>query len=434
VSSTGTYAPAGAITAPTTNLFVAVVILVLFVLSAAVSAARKDIGQGFDEVAHTSYVAHIQATGDAWPVLERMRLLDPQTFQFSGAANYLNHPPFFYALLAALGPKLEGQPRMLIVDRLIDVAIAGVGFAVLLGLGLAARLTRAEFYAYAVPLACIPVLAPIAGAVNNDDLAFLGGAIAILGAWQRVASGGDRWLALALVGVIVAGWTKLTGLLLTAALVGCVIAYLNYRGRMSISWTIAAAVAFAIAAMPYLVYVWQYGSPTPQTPAQIALIADGARAAGWSDLPRHSFFGYVVYFIGAFVADWMPALVARGAFNNTMLVIPVAAIGCALGGVALSLRRFWLRKETPLDVLVLTGAVAIGATFVIHVTYSYGRYAATGWLMDAYPRYYLPLIAIVPLACLSLLAGVASPRGRGALLAFLVAGPIVFRLFGAPLG
>ena len=101
MSSTGAYAPgpapSGALTTPaTTNLFAAVVILVLFVLAAVVSAGRKDVTQGFDEVAHASYVAHIQASGQPWPALEPMRLLDPNTFQFTGTANYLNHPPPFY--------------------------------------------------------------------------------------------------------------------------------------------------------------------------------------------------------------------------------------------------------------------------------------------------------------------------------------------------
>jgi hypothetical protein len=70
----------------------------------------------------------------------------------------------------------------------------------------------------------------------------------------------------------------------------------------------------------------------------------------------------------------------------------------------------------------------------VHVTYSYQRHVATGWLMDAYPRYYLPLAAIVPLAGLSLVAAVAQPRARAVLLAFLIAGPVLFRLLGAPLG
>ena len=435
VSSTPAYAPPGALTAPaTTNFFVAAVILGLFVLSAGLSAERKGITAGFDEVAHASYVAHIQHSGDAWPDLNSMRLIDPQSFQFTGDANYLNHPPPFYDLLAVLGPRLEGRPQALLAHRLIDIAIASLGFAALLGLGLIARFPRHEFYAFAVPLACIPVLVPIAGAVNDDNLAFLGGAVATLGAWQLVATDRAGWLVVALFGLIAASWAKLTGLLLIGAMLGAVIAYLLWRQRLSWSALMPIALAFALAAAPYIIYAVQYGSPTPQTPAQIALLQDGARTAGWADLPRKSFPAYIVYFVIAFVADWMPTLGDRNVLQYSMLAIPVAALGCALTGIALSLRRLWRRQDTALDVVVIAGTIALVATFAIHVTYSYGRHLATGWLMDAYPRYYLPLAAIVPLAGLSLLAAVEAPRWRAALLAFLIAGPAIFRVFGAPLG
>jgi hypothetical protein len=435
VSSTPAYATPGALTAPaTTNFFVAAVILGLFVLSAALSAERKGITAGFDEVAHAAYVAHIQHTGEAWPDLKAMRLIDPQTFQFTATANYLNHPPPFYDLLAALGPRLEDRPQALLAHRLIDIAIASLGFAALLGLGLAARFPRHEFYAFAVPLACIPVLVPIAGAINNDNLAFLGGAVAMLGAWQLVATDRAGWLVVALLGLIAASWAKLTGFLLTGAMLGAVIAYLLWRRRLRWSLLLPIALAFALAAAPYIIYTVQYGSPTPQTPAQIALLEDGARTAGWADLPRKSFPAYLVYFVIAFVSDWMPALGERNALQYSMLAIPVTALGCALAGIALSLHRLWRRQDTALDVVVIAGTMALLATFAIHVTYSYGRHVATGWLMDAYPRYYLPLAAIVPLAGLSLLAAVEAPRWRAALLAVLIAGPAIFRVFGAPLG
>src|SRR6202050_134113 len=236
VSSTPAYATPGALTAPaTTNFFVAAVILGLFVLSAGLSAERKASSAGCDEVAHASYVAHIQHSGDAWPDLKAMRLLDPQSFQFTGTANYLNHPPLFYDLLAGWGPQLEGRPQALLAHRLIDIAVASLGFAALLGLGIAARFPRHEFYAFAVPLACIPVLVPIAGSINNDNLAFLGGAVATLGAWQLVATDRVGWLVVALLGMVAASWAKLTGLLLTGAMLGAVIVYLLWRQRLSLS-------------------------------------------------------------------------------------------------------------------------------------------------------------------------------------------------------
>ncbi len=83
---------------------------------------------------------------------------------------------------------------------------------------------------------------------------------------------------------------------------------------------------------------------------------------------------------------------------------------------------------------MVAGTLALALTFALHVRHSYADHLATGWLMEAYPRYYLPLVAIVPLAGLSLAGAVRSPRWRAGLLAFLIAGPIVFRLLGAPLG
>lgn len=434
MSSSETAAPRMLAAPAAGNFVAAVVILALLAIAALLSAERKDVTAGFDEVAHVSYVAHVQQTRDVWPALQRMRLIDPQTFQFTDRANYLNHPAPFYVLLAALGPRLEGRPGALIVYRLIDIGFAAIGFAALLALGMAARLPRNEFYAYAVPLACIPVLAPLAGAVNNDNLAFMGGAIALLGIWQFVATERDGWFALALIGVIAASWAKLTGLLLASGFLGAVIVYLIQQNRLSFKSFLAAAFAVAIAATPYVVFIWQYGSPTPETPAQLALLQDGARQAGWADLPRQSFPDYFGYFLLAFLADWMPTLTPRSALNYATLVIPVAALVCAGAGIVLSLRRVLRGTETTVDVIVVCGASAIAATFAVHVVYSYGRYFATGWLMDAYPRYYLPLIAVVPLAALSLVAAIEEPRRRSVLLGFLIAGPIVFRLLGAPLG
>jgi hypothetical protein len=426
------------------NVVAAAIILGLFVLAAIFGAERKDITRGFDEVAHVSYVAHLQHSGDFWPAFNTMRLIDPRTFQFTDKPNYLNHPPMFYALLAALGPGLVGRPQALLLDRLIDVAMVTFGLAALIWLGLAARLPRTEFYAYALPIACIPVLAPLAGAVNNDDLAFLGGALATLGVWQSAESGyavgpagstrAAPWLALALIGMILAGWAKLTGLVLTAGMVGSLFAYLLWRRRLPWSSLAWAATAFAVAAAPYVVYLIQYGSPVPDIPAQIAMLQHDAQAVGWAGLPRKPFPAYLGYFVVAFVAEWMPALGARSIVNYAMLAIPVAAVICGALGAALSARRLWRREETALDLAVTAGTLSLAATLAIHIRYSYLHYLVTGWLLEAYPRYYLPLAAIVPLAGLSLAAAVQSPSRRSALLAFLIGGPIVFRLFGAPLG
>jgi hypothetical protein len=63
---------------------VCAIVLLLFIAAAALSAMRKDVTQGFDEVAHASYVAHLQHTGETWPAFAEMRMLDPSSFRFTG--------------------------------------------------------------------------------------------------------------------------------------------------------------------------------------------------------------------------------------------------------------------------------------------------------------------------------------------------------------
>jgi hypothetical protein len=434
-SANSTYAAASELQASATaNPLVAAMILVLFVLSSIVSAERKDVTRGFDEVAHVSYVAHIQHAGSAWPALQSIRMLDPKDFHFTDEADYMAHPPIFYDLLAALGPRLEGHPGAVVTHRLIDVALAAIGLAAFLGLGLAAHFPRYEFYAYAVPIACIPVLVPVAGAVSNDNLALLGGGFATLGAWKLVATGRKGWLAVALAGAVAAGWAKLTGLILVGGMVGAVVAYMLWRKRMRWSWALAAAFALTLAAAPYIFYIIHYGGAVPTTPGFLAFVHNELRDLGWGRLPRRSFPSYFVWYVGQFFASWMPTLAERNLFQYAMLAIPLTALVCAAAGLALSLRRMWRRQETALDVIVICGALVFPVNFALQIGYTYHFYALTGWLSGPYLRFYTALAAIVPLAGLSLVAAIHSPRWRGALLGFLIAGPIVFIIFGAPLG
>jgi hypothetical protein len=213
-----------------------------------------------------------------------------------------------------------------------------------------------------------------------------------------------------------------------------VIIYLLWRQRLRARWLLPAALAFMLALAPYAVFFAQYGSPTPDTPALMTMLRDGARAAGWADAERLSFPAYVIHFISDFITGWMPTLAPRTALNYAALALPIAAMLCAIAGFAVSIRRLLRREETALDVVVVAGMLANAATLACHIVFSYGHHLSTGWMMEAYPRYYLPMIAVIPLAALSLLAAVHHPRWRAALLGLLIAGPILFRIVGAPLG
>ena len=86
------------------------------------------------------------------------------------------------------------------------------------------------------------------------------------------------------------------------------------------------------------------------------------------------------------------------------------------------------------NVVIAAGAFAFAGTFIIHGIFGYRLHAEFGWLTSAYPRYYLPLAALLPLAGVGLLGAIERPAARAILLVFLIVGPLVFRLLAEPFG
>jgi hypothetical protein len=416
------------------SLVASAVIILLFILSATGSAIRKPVTQGFDEVAHVSYVAYLQAEHPAWPQLERMKLIDPVSFEFTTQANYLNHLPFYYGLIAVLGPRIEGHPSALIYLRLLNVAIGAIGLIGLLALGARMRLTDMEFYAFAVMTAATPVLAPLAGSVNNDNLGFAGGAFTLLGAYSYVASQKRAWLIVACGGMVVASASKLTGLMLCGGLLAALTAFMALKRTSNKTDIAIVAASLVVAAAPYVAFILQYGNPAPNTPAQLELLRSGANTAGWATAPRMGAFGYSLMFLKSFLFEWMPSLQPRNDLQLALLALPGAELVMAAAGTMLCFRSLVADRGGSSAPIVAAGMLATLATLAIHVAFSYQRHLQTGWMMDAYPRYYLPVLALVPMAALAFTSAVPSPQHRTMLLAFLIAAPLVFGLLGAPIG
>ena len=414
------------------NTRAAVIIVLALIIASAVSAYRRPVTTGFDELAHASYIAQLQRDGTFWPKLESLRLLDPKTFAFTADASYLNHPPLYYHLLAWAGPRLEGRPDNLFVHRLINILIVALGLTALFAFALRLPLTRLEFYALMLPLALIPVLPQLAGSINNDNLAFAGGAAALLGAWSFLQTTDRRWLLCAAAGVLIASAAKITGLMLAGGMLGAVMLVALWQRRATAANFTFSLLAIAVSTVPYIALMLEYGSPAPNTAAQLALLKDGSAAAKWTDAPRFGVFGYAGFFLATFIADWMPALEQRSVLNLAALALPVGAVLLALAGFVQSLQRLVRRQAAALDVIIVAGMLAIVATLLIHAGFSYRRHLDTGWMMDAYPRYYLPLIAIIPMACFSFANSFTQDKPRAAMLLFLIVAPFVFGVLGRP--
>jgi hypothetical protein len=423
------------VTLRTRGLLVAsVIIVLLFIFGAAGSALRKPITQGFDEIAHISYVAYLQTTRPSWPHLEQMRMIDPDTFEFTSEENYLNHPPIYYWLIAALGPEIRAHPSTLIFLRLLNVAIGALGVIGLLALAARMKLRHLEFYAFAAMTVATPVLAPLAGSVNNDNLAFAGGVFTTLGAYAYVASHRRSWLIISCCGMLVASITKLTALLLLSGFLAVLLVLMAMKQTTNRIDAAIVVVTLIAAAMPYIVFFQQYGSPAPNTPAHLFVMRKGAEVAGWNGEPRMDAVTYTIFFLKNFLMEWMPSLHPRSGLQLALLILPVATLALAAMGAAMSTRAFMAGRSGPSAPVVVAGMLAIVVTLAIHIMFSYQRHLQTGWMMDAYPRYYLPAIAIVPMGAFIFTCAIRSPKTRTLLLSFLVAAPLIFKLFGAPLG
>ncbi len=346
------YAPLRRLTAPATaNFFVAAVILALFVLAAVVSAERKDITPRFRR-------GGARLLCRANPA-RRRRLAGAGAHAAARPANFpvhrrgqLSQSPAAVLCAAggARGRRLEGHPQALLAHRLIDVAHRRRRALPRCSASASPRDFRAR---NSMPTrcrsACIPVLVPIAGAVNNDNLAFLGGAVATLGVWQLVATGRDGWLAR---GAPRCGRGRLGEADRAFAdrrrWSSAVIAYLLWRRRLRWSWAASPPRSHSRSPRRHIsIFILQYGSPTPQTPAQIALLAR-RRARRRLGRPAAQIVSRAISFISSSPSS--PTGCRRSAraasFNYAMLAVPVAALGCAFAGIALSLRRLWRRQET----------------------------------------------------------------------------------------
>lgn len=401
-----------------------------FLLLGAAVALLAPFPLGFDEAAHLSYVLHLAETGRFWPDFESMELLEPGS---AGGAtlNYLNHPPGHYWMLAQLVRSgLLGGDGLVLGLRLLDLSLSGAGAAVLLSLGPALPWPRPARLLYATLVVGTPMLPVLGGLVTNDDLAFLGGALAFRGAADLLLrSGGSRgagWRAWVMTGsgVAAASAAKLPAAIGTWAFLLAVLVILCRRNGSAPILRLVPLAALGLAAaavIPYLVYWVAHGSPAPMTPGHAAVLLDRLDGAS---LPAvgGDVWSFAQHFVSSLVMFWPPAL-PRTPFEAQMLILPLMGLALGLLGVAASGLRMARGCADPLDRLSFAGSAALLTLGAVHFAYTYSRFLETGWLKGLYPRYYFPLLAVLPAAAGSFVARL-EPRAGTALAAVVGTGTL----------
>lgn len=381
----------------------AAVLLAVFLVLACRQALQPNITVGFDELAHVSFVAQVQRCG-CLPALDDLRLLDPVTRQFTAEPSYLNHPASYYAILS-IGPDITAS---LAAARLFNVLFVGVAMVLLYATLLRAVAAPLPRIAGAVLIGTVPVLAQLAGTVNNDNLAMLGGALAMFGGARYLRRTTLANLAILCGGVLAAALAKLTGLLLCATFLAVIL----LQARSAPRHLLIAAATLAIAALPYALLTLRYGSPAPHTAGQMKMLLDGAWAAGWDRQERLGPVAYFFFFCRSMLEGWLPRFGSRTSLQHAGLLLPLAIF-------ALAARYAWQ------DRLCRAGAVAVAAMAAFHVTFSFNRHLETGWMLDAYPRYYFPMLGLLPLAVAQALRNLPEKFAYP-----VIAAPLAFALLG----
>jgi hypothetical protein len=369
--------------------------LAVFVFTAVLLAVREPFPTALDELPHYSYVATMAQAPALLPDYAAMRLVDPaRPPRFTDKPNYLNHPALYYLLLS---PVLRLAPGTVLPLRLANVAIAALG-VMLLFLAASRRFaTVAQHAVFAGLVTGFPKLAVLASNVNNDNLAFLGGAVVTVGLLRE-----EEDLAMAALvggGFVLGAVAKLTGALMLGLLI--LIWYAPLIRRIGRSHLAVLAPLLAIGVLPYLANLLRYGTPLWEASAR----AHGALPGTWH--APLSFGEFLWVFFETVPEQWA----AVGPSDPIELAGALAVVAV----FAASLRRSRLAR------CVLA---ALLCTLAVHVGYEYRDQLRLGIWPGSYgaqPRYYLPLWPGVAVGCAVAIGRLRRDRLRSAAAAaFLV--------------
>ena len=340
-----------------------------------------------DEQGHLSYALHLARSPHFFPSLTDMRLYDFAASAWSGEPNFINHPPLSYHLLNLFSDFDTVGDTVGPGARRVSIAFFAFGFASII---YAVHLTGlfSNLGLAAVTMFCVLLKIQRFGETfSNDCVAFFGGGLAFLGAvllWKSDLSRRALHAAFAAgaVGTALCIATKLNAAILTGVFILVIFAVYARQeraglARISKPLLLLCAAVCVCAALPYLVFFREFGSPAPDTPGQSKMIS------GNLDGSRLGFGAYLVQSLAGAMQN------AGGDAFVTYAVFTAVTAGAAL---TMSFGRRVDAGMFPLQPIARAALAATALTLALHLAFSYQRHLHYGWQPELYPRYYFPLL------------------------------------------
>ncbi|MEN1929599.1 hypothetical protein WCE37_11475 [Luteimonas sp. MJ250] len=264
---TGTMPPGGMQGTSTRwrDLLLALAIALFSFGSAWISLEDTALGVSPDEWAHATYVHEIATEGRLIPDYAGSQILPGES-----RGNYLNHPPLYYSVLGLTGRALGWA---VVADygnyRALSAVMAALGIFLWMLTGRGLGMPTSWLIAIAAATNAIPMVPFLAGSINNDNLAYLGVAIAFYGLvqlryWPRIAP------YIGALGVLTTFLSKATAaLFLCLFFVIWALPQLRHASSPLRNRHLLAALAGValISSAYYLYAIFAYGSPFPNAMA-----------------------------------------------------------------------------------------------------------------------------------------------------------------------
>jgi len=387
------------------------VLALLFHLSGASwTATEVPFPSRIDELHHVSYIVAMAEAPALFPDFERMRVLDGRGERFTSKGNHLNHPSPYYHLMALIGTVADSGPPRIRLLRMASLVLSGAGVLLMLLGGMALLPNLATFAAFAGILVMFPKLAVVGGLINNDNLGVLAAGLCFASLARLYQGETSRTGVLLGLGIALAGWTKLTVLVMVglAVLIGEVLRLgaVADRARWPVLG-IAAAVG-SVGVVPTVQNLIGYGAPL------YIFIRPGHNFIPVADRPDLDILTHGVLFFHHMALKW-PALEPAQWLQS--LGFAAVVLGVLAVGATWAVSRLGRGNAIPdpadggaASLMAVAYGLSATATVFIHMAFGWEMFRKMGDLTAAQPRYYYvvwPGVALAGAVALRLL-----PAGR----------------------
>ncbi len=385
-------------------------LLVLFFLKLSYYCHVIPVGIPPDEWAHISYLKYVSESDAFVPDFRKIKLIHPSDLKYSERTNYLCHPPFYYHLINITGKYLlrigPVSKATLLSYRRINLFLAMLSIFLLFLTVYRLPLPMSYHLFLSSALVSIPMMGILGIAINNDNLAILGGSLLIFSSAQFLRSGKIPYFFLVLIGVVISSFAKLTGALLTYGYL-LIFLFFLYKRSMLIGikgkYYLFIVILGLLPVCYYLFILFTYGTVQPSlelldygTYKEIFLSTVDPKT------PVMGLFRYLRHFFGTNLLLSFSGIVAHKNLLKHGYLEQLPFLVIIVVSLVALFRPNVKTKDDYTEIVYRVSrysCLSIMAVLIVHFVCAYNGYLGTHYLGGAQARYYFPLVSSLPIIC-----------------------------------